>query len=220
MHLEKVLFIAYQFPPMGGPGVHRSIGFVKHLKKYGYEPIVLTILEEHIQKTGHTVDESLLQKIPDDIEINRIDSGQLFKWVQILQKLRVYRLFWFFLYPFFWEKSALWPYSAYKDAAELIKKHNIKIVYTSSGPFSPLILGKNLQKKLNVKWVADLRDPFTDAYAWSYPGKLHWRICRYFEKKILSKADHLIVNTPEVKRLYIQREILPEQKMSVITNGF
>ena len=39
--MRKVLIIANQFPPMGGSGVQRSVKFVKHLRSFGYEPVVL-----------------------------------------------------------------------------------------------------------------------------------------------------------------------------------
>jgi hypothetical protein len=129
-------------------------------------------------------------------------------------------LFWFLFYPFFWEKQALWPFTVYRQAASLIKAGNIETVYTSSGPFSSLLLGYLLKKRLKVNWVADMRDPFTDAYAWSFPSKLHWYFARFIEKKILSAADRLIVNTPEVAKLYAKRGISTPARIRVITNGF
>ncbi len=205
---------------MGGPGVQRSTRFVQHLQEFGYEPIVLTIDENEIKKMGSTYDESLLNYLPENLEIVRTSSGIPFQFIKVLNSLRLYRLFWFFLYPFLWERSAMWPQKTFKIAASLVKKHNIKLVYTSSGPFSSLILGKKLQSKLGVKWVADMRDPFTDAYAWSYPSKLHWYVCRYFEKRALNACDELIVNTNEVKKLYLSRGIQGPNKIHVITNGY
>ena len=65
--MEKVLIIANQFPPMGGSGVQRSVKFVKHLSKFGYEPIVFT------RKTdGATLlDETLLKDVPQNTKIIR-----------------------------------------------------------------------------------------------------------------------------------------------------
>lgn len=205
---------------MGGPGVQRSTRFVQYLHEFGYEPIVLTIKEEDIKLLGSSVDYSLMNFIPESTKIVRVSSAVPFKLSRLLVKLRIYRLFWFFLYPLFWERSALWPFKTFSDAEKIIRENGIELVYTSSGPFSSLILGNKLKSKLNIKWVADMRDPFTDAYAWSYPSKLHWRICRWFEKKFLSYADHLIVNTPEVKKLYINRGIKADKDISVITNGY
>ncbi|MCC6818895.1 MAG: glycosyltransferase [Bacteroidia bacterium] len=218
--MKKVLFIAYQFPPMGGPGVHRSIQFAKNLKDFGYEPIVLTVLIDDIKKSGSTIDTSLLNALPNDLQIERVASGIPFNFINFLHKIKLYRLFWFLLYPFFWERQARWPRIAFERAKKLIQQHNIELIYTSSGPFSPLILGKLLKEKLNVKWVADLRDPYTDAYAWSYPSKFHWYMSRWKEKKWLMACDSLIVNTPEVKKLYTKRGLKKPNDIFVITNGF
>ena len=205
---------------MGGPGVQRSYNFVKELRNAGMHPIVFTIREADINSAKVQKDTTLIDKIPKDIKIVRVDAGQNFKLVEILMKLRVYRLFWYVLYPFFWEKMAKWPFKSYKQAKILMLEHELDTVYTSSGPFSSLILGYLLKKRLGVTWIADLRDPYTDAYAWSYPSKLHWIVSRCFEKWILSKVDELIVNTPEVKKLYVKRQILPDNKITVITNGY
>ena len=181
--MKKVLFIAYQFPPRGGPGVHRSLNFVKYLRDYGYDPIVLTVNETDIKRSGYIYDDTLLKQIPSDITVIR-------------------------------------TFKTYRVAAELITKNDIKIVYTSSSPYSALLLGKMLQKRLGIKWVADLRDPFTDGYGWQWPSKLHWRWGRMVEKKVLQKPDMLIVNTPETKKLYLQRKITNENRITVLTNGF
>ena len=39
----RVLFFAYYFPPSAGPGVRRSIRFVKRLTRLGIEPTVVTV---------------------------------------------------------------------------------------------------------------------------------------------------------------------------------
>lgn len=205
---------------MGGPGVQRSTRFVSHLSAFGYEPVVLTIHEKDIEKMGSSKDPSLLKFIPATTQVHRVSSGIPFNLTSILQRLKLYRLFWFIFYPLLWERPAMWPFKTYKDAEHLIKKQNIKIVYTSSGPFSSLILGRMLKNRLGIKWVADMRDPYTDAYAWSYPSKFHWLLSRFVEKKLLNACDELIVNTPEVKKLYLSRGIKSDTSITVITNGF
>ena len=217
---EPILFVAYQFPPRGGPGVHRSINLVKHLRVYGYEPIVLTINEADIKAGGYDWDESLLKGLPEDLTIYRVPSHEPLGFIQKTTRLKLFRLFWFFFYPFLWERPARWPAKTLKKAEELVKKHQIKLVYTSSGPFSAALLGLKLKKSMGLKWVADLRDPFTDGYQWDFPSKMHWKLARYFEKLFLSKSDHLIVNTPTVKRLMVNRAVHYPDKISAIGNGY
>lgn len=67
---RKVLFCAYIFPPIGR-GVQRSLKFVKYLREYGYEPVVLTVGENDGKLS---IDETQLCELPEDIYVIRIDN--------------------------------------------------------------------------------------------------------------------------------------------------
>ena len=218
--MKKILIISYQFPPKSGPGIHRSKNLVKYLREYGYEPIVLTIKEENIIKNGDIIDYGLLKDLPSDIKIIRTNSFDFASLSKFLMKIKLYRLFWFFLYPFFWEWSSMWPFFIYRKASKIVMDNDIKIIYTSSSPFSSMYLGWFLKIKHNIPWVADLRDPFTDAYAWQFPSKAHWKLAKLWEKWIFKKPDHLIVTAEELKKWYILKGIINEDRISVINNGF
>ena len=217
---EPVLFIAYRFPPVGGPGVNRSLNFVKYLSESGYKPIVITISDDDLKYSDYPLDPSLLDQLPKGTEIIRVASGEPRRLRAFLLKIKLFRFAWFFFYPLFWERSARWPSRVIPIAEKLILKRNIRLVYTSSGPFSSMIVGSRLKKRTRIKWVADLRDPFTDAYVWQFPGKLHWYFFRFMEKKIFKRADTLIVCTSEMRKLYIERGLLPLEKIKLIPNGF
>jgi glycosyltransferase involved in cell wall biosynthesis len=218
--MKKVLIIAYHYPPRGGAGVHRSINLVNTIREFGYEPVVLTITAEEMVLQNERVDQSLLDKVPADVEVHRTASGIPHKFKQTLIKMRLFRLAWYFMYSMFWETAARWHKVAFPIAKKIIKDHDIKLVYTSSGPFASMVLADRLQKELGMKWVADLRDPFTDAYAWKFPSYYHWKRMRKFEEKYFSQPDKLIVNTPEVERLYLKRGLVTKDKVTVVTNGY
>jgi glycosyltransferase involved in cell wall biosynthesis len=217
---EKILFISYQFPPKSGPGVHRSINLVKWLPQYNYDPIVLTVNEEDWIKNGYDIDATLKNEIPENVEVVRTPSYEPIKFVRFLMKLRIYRFFWFVFYPFLWEWSLFWSIKNYKLAKKIIKENKIKLIYSTSGPFSCMLLANRLKKELGVKWVADLRDPFTDAYVWQFPSRIHWFIMRKLEKILFNKPDVLVVNTDEVKKLYLKRGIKNNDTIIVINNGY
>jgi hypothetical protein len=65
--LKKLLVITYYFPPSGGAGVQRVLKFVKYLREFNIEPIVLTVQDGDFP----TRDESLLNDIPSSIKIYR-----------------------------------------------------------------------------------------------------------------------------------------------------
>src|SRR5689334_22722084 len=70
----RILFLAFEFPPLGGAGVRRSIKFVKYLPDWGIKPVVLTTDLSGFQQAmpGHPIDQSLLSQLPADVEIERI----------------------------------------------------------------------------------------------------------------------------------------------------
>lgn len=215
-----ILFIAYQFPPRGGPGVHRSINFVKYLNEFGYLPTVLTTDEKTLVSEGVSVDRGLLSSLDSNVKIIRTANNFFPRFCRLLLKLRIYRLIWFVFYPFMFDWSFFWVIRNYYKAKKIIKANNIRLVYTSSSPFSSWILGYFLKKRMGVKWIADIRDPFTDGYMWRFPSFFHWKKARSFEEYLLKRADKVIVNTPEVERLYIKRGFLDKSKLCYLTNGF
>ena len=218
--MKKVLIVSYQFPPFASPGVQRVINLVNYLPKFGYEPIVLTLKKEDLPKIDVNSDASLEELILNHVDVRRVDAYPLNNFMGFLMKLKIYRIFWFFFYPLLWEWSFLWSIKTVKKARQIIEEEKINLVYTSSAPFSTMVLGYLLKRRTKVKWVADLRDPFTDAYVWQFPTKLHWYLARIFERWLFSKPDVLVVNTAEVKKLYLSRELRSENDIIVINNGY
>ena len=66
--MKKVLIITYRWPPAGGIGVLRCLKFVKYLRDFGWEPIVLTAKNASYQ----FLDYDNLKEVPDEIEIHRV----------------------------------------------------------------------------------------------------------------------------------------------------
>jgi hypothetical protein len=67
----NVLFVAWEFPPLTAGGVQRPLYFVKYLKEFGINPIVVTVPE-----SGGVLgkeDQFLLKEIPENTEVVRIE---------------------------------------------------------------------------------------------------------------------------------------------------
>src|SRR5262245_38910120 len=64
---RRVLVLAYRFPPQGGGGIQRTLKFVKHLRSYGWQPVVHTVSNPY----NRLRDESLLAEIPPDVRVYR-----------------------------------------------------------------------------------------------------------------------------------------------------
>lgn len=204
---------------MGGPGTNRSLQLVKYLPKSGYTPIVLTVTHEDVNAGPYPRDYSPLEGL-GHIRVVRTKTREPRVLKKVLIRLNLIRLSRYVFYPIFWESCALWPFTSFRTARKLIREENIGLVYTTSGPFSSMLLGCLLKVVLGVRWVADLRDPFTDGYMWVWPSKPHWYVSRFIERVLLRVADHVIVNTPEVERLYLKRKLVERSKLTHVTNGY
>ena len=77
---KKVLVITYYFPPSGGSGVQRTLKFVKYLRHFDWEPIILTAGNADYP----AFDESLWEDVPKDTKIY---------YSKILEPYRLYRMF-------------------------------------------------------------------------------------------------------------------------------
>ncbi|MBI5267439.1 MAG: glycosyltransferase [candidate division Zixibacteria bacterium] len=73
--MKKLLMITYDFPPARTSGIYRPVKFVKHLRSFGWEPIVLTA-----RNAGALArDETLLKDIPAGVQVVRTFSVDLFE---------------------------------------------------------------------------------------------------------------------------------------------
>lgn len=54
-----------------------------------------------------------------------------------------------------------WKHHAIRKGRELIKKHDIKLIFTTMPVFTTGEIGLQLKKEFDLKWVADFRDPLT-----------------------------------------------------------
>lgn len=234
---KKILIISYYWPPSGGAGVQRIFKFAKYLSQAGFDPFVVTVDDKVASYPIR--DESLLADVPSDLKVFRTHS---FEPLNILTKLtgnkapyggfankdkekfsqKVLR----FIRGNFFIPDARkgWVKFAYTKAADLITKENIETVIISSPPHSSQLIGLMLKKKFpKLKWVADLRDPWTDIFY--YKDMLHTKLAAAkdasFEKQVVEKADELIVVSKPILNNYLSKSSnITASKIHVIPNGF
>jgi glycosyltransferase involved in cell wall biosynthesis len=116
-----------------------------------------------------------------------------------------------------------WNKCAFKKACELIDTEEIKHIITTSPPHSTQLIGLKIKKKYpGIKWIADLRDPWTDIYYYKqfYPTFISKRIDLRMEKSVLKKADKIITVGASLKTLLSLKVEEIENKTEVIPNGF
>jgi glycosyltransferase involved in cell wall biosynthesis len=116
-----------------------------------------------------------------------------------------------------------WNKYAFKKACELIEAEEIHHIITTSPPHSTQLIGLKLKKKYpEIKWIADLRDPWTDIYYYNqfYPTLISKTIDKRFETSVLRNADKIITVGNSLKELFASKVNGISSKIDVITNGY
>jgi glycosyltransferase involved in cell wall biosynthesis len=233
--VKKVLIITYYWPPSGGSGVQRWLKFVKYFRNFGIEPIVLTVAPEFAALPN--LDESLEHEIPAGIEIHKTRAKSPFGFYRKMKKGAIPNsgfagegkasffdnLFRFIRGNFFIPDARIgWNKFALEKARELIHLHAIDTIITSSPPHSTQLIGLQLKKEFKLKWLADLRDPWTEIYYNKLLFRTNWakRIDYRYEQACLQNADTLIVVSEDIKQRFGEKRETILEKIHVIPNGF
>jgi glycosyltransferase involved in cell wall biosynthesis len=235
--VKKVLIITYYWPPSGGAGVQRWLKFVKYLPESGIDPIVLTVDPRYAFYPQS--DETLVKDIPQGVRIFKTKSFEALKFISWLfgkdkvayggfsnvnKKNPLQTLLRFIRGNLFIPDARIgWNRYAVKKAREIIREHDIRTVITTGPPHSTHLTGMRLKKDLNIKWIADFRDPWTDIFY--YDDLMHTPVAKRIdlkkERNVLTVADRIITNCDSNKDLLLSKTgSLGRSKFSVITNGF
>ncbi len=224
--MKKILIISYYFPPLGMGGVQRAAKFARYLPEFGWQPVVLTVKDLFY----YAYDYSLLEELKD-CRIIRTGSLDPLRILKIFGKCGGYLSTknnqkngnknsllniperWLFI-P---DSKRLWLPFAKNTAARLIKKENIKLVFTTSPPNSSHLAGYYLKRKYGVKWIADFRDFWTPELQSDYPTGIHRSINQRLEKKVVKSADAVVSVTEGIDSH--NKKLALHNKNCIITNG-
>lgn len=236
---KRVLFCAYIFPPLGGAGVQRSLKFVKYLRKFGYEPIVLTV-GKHSNQTGE--DYTLLDEV-EDVQIIRIDLEKFLpEALSKEEQQEIFNLYAGIIQSEEWlntyseiinngnnlklipDNQICWVNDCLRQIEEKVNLSEIDIVFTTGQPFSAFILGYYLKNKYRMKWVQDYRDPWgsNDFYIKNYyqNDTYTMKLQQQLEKVLVSASDAIIVVAKGLINEFAEKYRVDKNKIIEITNGY
>ena len=235
--MKKVLIITYYWPPSGGAGVQRWLKFAKYLPEFGWQPVILTVDPQYASYPQR--DESLSAEVGPDCLVYKTQSFELYNLYKLISRKKEVPYGGFaneskeslfqkvskflrgnFLLP---DPRKGWNKYALKKAADLIREFHIETVVTTSPPHSTQLIGLELKKQFNIRWIADLRDPWTDIYYYNQfkHTALARKIDMNYERQVVESADLLISVSEDVKRIFSGKSVKPiADKTVVIPNGF
>lgn len=218
----KVLVVVDQFPATGGSRVDK---FVRLLPELGIEPVVLAPAETETA-SGNRIRAELY---PDSLRVHRVPSlGWSYFTVRYLSRgpgSRHYELLRALSYPerllLFPDHMVRWIPLAIRRARQVVREEGIRVVFTSSPPESTHLVGLRLHDALGLRWIADFRDLWTEKTMLYRPAsRWHDRAVRALEERVIRTADHVIANTPQNLARYRRRFALPDDRVTMIPNGF
>ncbi len=231
---KKILIITYYWPPCGGAGVQRWLKFAKYLPEYGWEPFVLTVDPEYAEYPA--IDESLEEDINPELKVYKTKALNYFFLgygrkskseagsVTLSNNGILGRIARFIRGNFFIpDPRKGWNRYAVRKASELISTAKINYVVTTSPPHSTQLIGLKLKSIFPaIKWICDLRDPWTDIYYYNkfygtWPARLY---DRKLEKRVLKRAGKIITVGQSLASLFLSKLEDKEKQLSVITNGY
>jgi glycosyltransferase involved in cell wall biosynthesis len=230
---NKVLIITYYWPPAGGPGVQRWLKFVKYLPDFGVQPIVY--IPEN--PTYPIVDQKLVSEVCDKAIIIKHRIFEPYQLASFLSKNKTQKMNSgiipnqkkqsFLDKTFLWVRGNLfipdarvfWVKPSVSFLEKYILENDIDTIITSGPPHSLHLIGLELKQKLNLKWFADFRDPWTtigyhkSLRLSSFAAKKH----KALEHQVLNAADTVIVTSKTTKTEF---QAITNKPISVITNGY
>lgn len=205
---QRVFIYARLFPPLGGGGVQRPLKLAKYLGRLGYRVIVLT--SGFIDRGS--MDYSLLDDI-SGFEVIRIQNKKRIpEFLGQQEKDEILSIYRSIVDDESWWDSVshnaygicvipdpdiIWMKECLDFAANNMDLSGDDIVITTASPFSSFILGYELKRLYDVKWVMDFRDPWCENDAfwnlyYSRKNKTRW-LEEKLEEMLVKSADAIVV---------------------------
>jgi len=230
---KKILIISYYWPPAGGPGVQRWLKFVKYLPDFNIEPHVY--IPEN--PTYPLLDEKLTEEVSEKAIIIKQPIFEPYGLASIFSKNKTKKIssgiipnqkkqtfiektmLWIRGNIFIPDARVFWVKPSVKFLKKYLQEHQIDTIITTGPPHSLHLIGLQLKKELNCKWIADFRDPWTtigyhkQLKLSTFASKKHKKL----ESEVMNNCDVILVTSPTTKKEF---QHITNKKIEVITNGY
>lgn len=206
---------------------------MKYLPDFGIEPIVY--IPEN--PTYPLWDENLVKEVSDKAKIIKQPIFEPYGLASFLSKNKTKKissgiipnkkkqsfiertLLWIRGNLFIPDARIFWVKPSIKYLQKYIQENSIETIITTGPPHSVHLIGLELKKQNNIKWIADFRDPWT-TIGYHKALKLSKKSAKEhknLEKEVMSSCDQLIVTSPTTKAEFEQ---ITSKPIEVITNGY
>ncbi len=189
--MRRVLLISPHFPPDSSAASHRVRLLAPHLPEWGWAPTVLTVVPEAYEGE---LDPDLLALVPPDLLVLRTGAWP----ASTTRRFGIGDL----------GLRAMTALS--REAHRQLSTGRFDLVFVTTYPVYPALLGPGLRRRYRVPFVLDLQDPWVGAWGRDVGGgpggRPDWRsrvsrlAARWMERRVVRAADGL---TAVSERTYV-----------------
>jgi glycosyltransferase involved in cell wall biosynthesis len=206
--MRRILMIAYHFPPLrGSSGVQRTLRFARHLREYGWEPLILTAEVRAYAETA----EDQVADIPEWLHVCRAFALDTARHLAFRNRYPA-----FLARPDRWKS---WWLGAVPAGLGLVRRFAPDILWSTYPIATAHAIGGTLQRLTGLPWVAEFRDPMAQP---GYPSdRKTWLAFKTIEERAAACADRLVFTTPSAESTYRRRyPQLARDRFETIENGY
>jgi len=228
MPAKSVLIICFTFPPAPGIGGRRWVKFAKYLRRNGNLVKVIGAQSQESEVSEWQKDQEELKE--DSIFIKSSYPKYLGVVPGGMKEKILYRLslFWAKLKNKgnYYDKSNYWKDKLLEASREIIKKHGIKNVICSVGPFRSSFFLLELKREFpGVNFILDYRDPWTNnktSFGFTSLTDERFKYEVMMEASVVKGYDRITAVSAEMGIYF--KDFLPDRELDKkfvsIPNGF
>ncbi len=233
--MKKVLIITYYWPPSGGAGVQRWLKLSKYFPESDWQPIIYTpenpeypAIDEHLIKDVHPdisvvktpiwEPYALYKKFTSKKKDAKLGAGFTTEKGEIGKAEKMAR--WVRGNMFIPDARKFWIKPSVKFLTNYLKENPVDAIISTGPPHSMHLIALGVKKKLNIPWIADFRDPWTNIDFIEELRLTDKSMAKHHrqETEVLTNAD--VVSTAWYLMKTEFSEKIESDKIKVILNGF
>ena len=205
--MKRVLMVAYHFPPLAGSsGIQRTLRFVQHLPRFGWQPMVLTASPIAYERTSL----DLHAEVPAEIIVHRAFA------LDTARHLALGGRYWSALArPDRWIS---WKFAAVRAGLRMIREFKPEAIWSTFPIATAHSIAADLHRRSGIPWIADFRDPMVQQ---GYPADpLTWQCQERIESRVIHEAHYSMFSAPSAVRMYRERYPKQADRVLLLENGF